>query len=1075
MDVQAWLEGLGLGQYTEAFAANHIDGPTLRSLTSDDLRELGVASLGHRKRLLEAIASLADDRSVGRSEAERRQVAVLFADLCGFTELSAELGAEEIRRVVDRFLARADEIMVEHGGSVDKHIGDATMALFGAPVAHEDDPLRAVAAADALQRAMAVLSAELGRPATAPLATHIGIALGEVVAGEVGGNVRRDYTVLGDTVNLAARLVGEAGRGETVLDAAAWRAVSGRVLATSLGDRVLKGIARPQHLWRLEGLREAATVGRLPFVGREVELAQISAVLAAAQPGAVLLLRGEAGIGKSRLLVETMAEAERRGFMPILIRVLDFGAARRQAPLRMLAEALAVHRPGWIDDPSVEPGLRAALHDVLDRAMPADLAVPYAAMEDAKRAVLRAEAVAAFGAAVAAEAPLVIAVEDLHWANDTLRALVRALARLTVSTRIVLLMTSRPEGDSVDAAFRRDLAGASIAVVELGPLHPDATYRLAQAAASAVDRVVIERFVARSGGNPLFLEQLALSAVEAEAASLPTSIRGLVQARLDRLERADRAALQAASVLGQRFSLAALQTLAGDRTYDPRPLIDGGLLVRDADMLMFAHALIQEATYASLLGETARRLHRRAADWLGDGEPELRAQHLERAGDPAAASAYRVAAVRLRESARLAPALECAERGLALAREEADFVPLALLAGHLRIDLGAPREARAHFDAASARASDESGRGEAQFGVAAALRIVDDLAGAQQALDRAQAIAEQGDLQALGSRCRHLRGNLMFPRGLVDECMEEHRAALVLAERAQSPELVARALGGLADAFYAQGRMRSALDALERCIAAAHSAGAAAVEIANRPMAAIAECYMLRLDAMRESAATARALARQAQNRRAELVSLHGLIIAAMESNSPEDGLPHVAEARRIVAELGAWRFEGENVTFGADLEAAAGRTARAVELAREAVDLCRKHAMSYMGAVALGIGARLTDDAAERDGWLAEGEALLAGPTLGHNHLFFRRNAIEAELNARRPDRARHHATALAAYAAREPMPFTDLVSRRGVLLADAADGRLTPQTRAELHELARRAERAGYHRLATPMLEAL
>src|SRR5512144_100564 len=129
MEVRDWLEKLGLVQYADAFVDNHIEGRLLRTLTADDLRELGVTSLGHRKRLLEAIAGLEQAGPVAAAEAERRQVAVLFADLCAFTELSSELGAEEVRRVVDRFLARADEIVVEHGGSVDKHIGDATMAV----------------------------------------------------------------------------------------------------------------------------------------------------------------------------------------------------------------------------------------------------------------------------------------------------------------------------------------------------------------------------------------------------------------------------------------------------------------------------------------------------------------------------------------------------------------------------------------------------------------------------------------------------------------------------------------------------------------------------------------------------------------------------------------------------------------------------------------------------------------------------------------------------------------------------------------------------------------------------------
>src|SRR5262249_54625933 len=211
-----------------------------------DLRELGVASLGHRKRLLQAIGELGNQPVAGRvsSQPERRQVVVLFADICGFTELSTAVGAEEARRVVEAFLSRADTIVAEHGGTVDKHVGDATMALFGAPIAHGDDALRAVAAADALQRAMPNLSAEVGRP----VAPHVGIAMGDVVAGDIGSAVRRDYTVLGDTVNLASRLVGEAGPGETVLSDAVWQAVANRMAGSDLGERSLKGIAPPQHL-----------------------------------------------------------------------------------------------------------------------------------------------------------------------------------------------------------------------------------------------------------------------------------------------------------------------------------------------------------------------------------------------------------------------------------------------------------------------------------------------------------------------------------------------------------------------------------------------------------------------------------------------------------------------------------------------------------------------------------------------------------------------------------------------------------------------------------------------------------
>ncbi|HZP99198.1 MAG TPA: adenylate/guanylate cyclase domain-containing protein [Reyranella sp.] len=1078
MDIRAWLEQLGLGRYADAFAANHIDDDgILRGLTTEDLRELGVASLGHRKRLLDAIAHIVEpaqplpDAHGPVDRNERRQVVVLFADICGFTELSAAVGAEEARRIVEGFLSCADAIIAEHGGTVDKHVGDATMALFGAPLAHGDDALRAVSAAVALQRAMPSLCAEIGRP----VAAHVGVAMGDVVAGDIGSAVRRDYTVLGDTVNLASRLVGEAGAGETVLGDSVWQAVANRMAATDLGERPLKGIARPQRLWRLDGPRETVSAGRLPFIGRELELAQAVAVISAAGPGAVLHIRGEAGIGKSRLLSETLAEAERRGFAPILVRIVDFGADRRQSPLRALAEQLDRRAPHWRDGRMADPSERAALHDILDQEVPPGLAGPYFAMEDSRRAALRIQALAGLAAAVARSRPLAIAIEDLHWSDDAIRKLVRVLARHTLECPILLVTTSRIEGDPVDAAFRRDLGGASLAVVELGPLRTDAMQRLARAAASALDEAKATRLVARSGGNPLFLEQLVLNAGDAEAKPLPGTIRALVQARLDRLSQADRGALQAAGVLGQRFSLPALRALLRQPHFDVKPLVEAGLLAFDGDMVMFVHALIQEATYASLLGETARGLHRRAAEWLGDSEPDLRASHLDRAGDPAAAWAYRIAAEYFRWSGNLSLALERAERGLQLARDDAEMVALLLLVGHLKLELGSAREAEAHFRSVSAHGASGNARAEAEFGIAAALRIVDDMAGATGALDRALAAAEAQSLTELQSRCHHLRGNLLFPAGRVEECMKEHSAALALAERAQSPELTARALGGLADAFYAQGRMRSALDALERCIDAARQAGAGAIEIANLPMVGIAQCFMLRLDAMAEAGEMARTMARQAQNRRAELIALHVLMVAAVESDRPLEGLPHVERARQIVAELGAWRFEGENVIFGAQLEAACGRAKLAAEMAREAVALCREHALSYIGPAALGIGAALSDDPAERDAWLAEGDALLQRPTLGHNHLFFRRNAIEASMSAGRIDEARRHANALAEYCAHEPMPFTDLVVRRGVLLADAVDGILAPKRRAELSELHERARKAGFLRLSGAMLDAL
>ena len=203
MDVEEWLQGLGLAQYAPAFVENDIDFTILGKLTDADLKELGVNSLGHRKHLLAAISERdvvvpPSSRHADHSLAgERRQVTVLFADLCGFTAISQSLDPEEVRELVGRYTALVDGIVVGYGGTVDKHIGDAVMALFGAPRAHDDDPIRAARAALDIHEALGRMSV----PTARPLQAHVGIASGEVVAGILGRADANDYTVLGDSVN----------------------------------------------------------------------------------------------------------------------------------------------------------------------------------------------------------------------------------------------------------------------------------------------------------------------------------------------------------------------------------------------------------------------------------------------------------------------------------------------------------------------------------------------------------------------------------------------------------------------------------------------------------------------------------------------------------------------------------------------------------------------------------------------------------------------------------------------------------------------------------------------------------
>src|SRR3984893_415936 len=346
MGVDQWLNNLGFAQYAQVFAENDIDFSVLAGLTDSDLKELGVGSLGHRKRMLAAIQQLQSGsppivpKRPDSATVERRQVTILFADLCGFTSPSRSLDPEEVRELVARFTAQVDGIVAGYGGMIDKHIGDAVMALFGAPRAHDDDPLRAARAALDIHAALA----RMNDASRQTMQAHIGIASGEVVAGTLSRGEAHDYTVLGDSVNLAARLVALAGPGQTFLSEVVYRALSDRGICEPLGQTEVKGFDAPVRIWRLASLSgDSAQANRSAFVGRATELDQFRGVLAATvarRRGQVLYVRGEAGIGKTRLVDEMRRLAEVNGFTAHRGLVLDFGVARGQDTIRALVLSL---------------------------------------------------------------------------------------------------------------------------------------------------------------------------------------------------------------------------------------------------------------------------------------------------------------------------------------------------------------------------------------------------------------------------------------------------------------------------------------------------------------------------------------------------------------------------------------------------------------------------------------------------------------------------------------------------------------------------------------------------------------
>ena len=1100
MDVAAWLSALGLGEYARAFADNDIDAEILPTLGAEDLRELGVASLGHRKRLLAAITELSrgdgagarqQQRAAGRvppaaalpAEGERRQVTVLFADLAGYTRLGRELDAEELHALLGRFFDLADRAIEDHGGTIDKHIGDCVMATFGAPLAHGNDPERAVRAALAIRDAMPAVAREVGRP----VGVHIGIASGQVVASDTGSASHREYTVTGDSVNLASRLTDRAQTGEVLISDAVLRALADRLECAEAGDLAVKGFAEPVRAWHLLGLRGVAEPGgRRPFIGRRGELQQFKAALGACRDGGAgrtILVRGEAGIGKTRLVEEFQREAAGLGFAHHAGLVLDFGTGAGRDAVRSVVRSLLGVAPGAepaavraaagrvLADGLLEADRAVFLHDLLDLPQPRELRGVYDAMDNPTRNRGKRETVALLVAHLSRQRPLLLVVEDLHWADGLTLEHLAKLTETVTDCPALLVMTTRIEGDPIDRTWRSGAGGAPLMTIDLGPLRREEALALATAFMDGSDQLA-ERCIERAAGNPLFLEQLLRHAGEsAEAGGVPGSVRSLVQARIDRLEPGDKQAVQAASVFGQRFALAGLRHLIGSPDYACDGLVRHFLARPQGEEFLFAHALVRDAVYDSLLRSRRRELLRRAAAWFEGQDPVLHAGHLDRAEDPAAPRAYLGAARAQADRFHYERARGLVERGLELGPDGATSYELMCLRGDLLRELGATRESHDAFNEALAHAADDRQRCRAWIGVAAAARITDSYEEALGVLDRAEAAATGHRLTKELARIHYYRGSICFPLGDIDGCLKQHELALRYAREASSPEDEARALGGLADATYSQGRMITAQAHFDRCIGLAREHGFSQIEAANLTLRGTVRYYQNDVEGGIRDRLAAAAAAVRIGDQRAEMVARGGAAYILWDRGELADARRQTERSLALARSLGARRFEALQFGCLARVAATEGRRAEAVTLAREAVAVSRATGVRFLGPWCLGGLASVAEDPAERRRALVEGEEILRSGCVSHNYLCFYRDAMEVTLELGEWGEAERYALALEDYTRPEPLPWSDFFIARARALAAHGRGRRDREPFEALERLRCEAERVGL-RVALPAI---
>jgi class 3 adenylate cyclase len=688
MDVMVWLRSLGLGKYEAAFRENDIDETVLPGLTHETLKELGITAVGHRLKLLDAIAALraptpvaiarpaaidafpgdlADCRpapipaaatSLSISAAveatgERRYLTVMFCDLVGSTSISAQLDAEDWRDLVGTYLDAASGAVKEMGGHVAMRLGDGLIVLFGYPVAQENDAERAARAALSIQRALAEVNRKNAATNKPALIARIGIETGLVVVDAAG-------EIYGDPPNVAARVQALAEPGTVLITARVQGQIAGLFVVEQHGNHELKGVPEPVTLFHLMrpsgGGRRSARRHLTPLVGREEEIAMLMRRWERARQGEgqLVLIVGEPGIGKSRLIEEfhsrlhdlhTWVECSCSQLLQNtpLHPIAEWGRQRfggadvpAEQRLAELENALAQLKL----DPVENAALLAPLFDV---SVPQERA-PTLPPEELRR--LQLAAVTNWVMAGARSQPVVLTFEDLQWADPTTLDVLRGIAERGAMAPLFVLIAARPE-------FRSPWGMRSHhGTITLAPLDRQQVRHMVGelAARHALPKEVIEDVTERTGGVPLFVEEVTRLLLERGAQdgihAIPPTLQQSLMARLDRLGPA-REVAQIGAVIGHDFSYPLLRAVAG---MDETPLQTALERLAEADILLvqglppdadyrFKHALIQDAAYENLLKSRRQVLHRRIGETLRDkfagtaaAEPELLAHHFSQAG-----------------------------------------------------------------------------------------------------------------------------------------------------------------------------------------------------------------------------------------------------------------------------------------------------------------------------------------------------------------------------------------------------------------------------------------------------------
>ena len=780
---------------------------------------------------------------------QRKTITVVFCDLTGSTAMGERLESESLRRIMARYYAAMRSELERHGGTVEKFIGDAVMAVFGVPTLREDDALRAVRAAAGMKAALAELNEELRLRWGTELKTRTGVNTGEVVAGDPS---RQESFVVGDAVNVAARLEQLAPPGEILLGDETYRLVRDAVKVEEVEPLTAKGKSQPVRAFRLlEVTAQAPGVARRldsPLVGRDRELAVLEAAFERVLQDSgceLVTVLGPAGVGKSRLAHELGMRVAGRATM-LQGRCLSYGEGITFWPLaEVVRQAAGIHEADSADD------AQARIADLLPgdaegRGIARSIAAALGLSAAASTPDETFWAARKFFECLAQESPLVVVFDDLHWAEPTFLDLLEYLKDYSRGQPILLLYMARPELREARPALT---PADDLSTVVLRPLGEDESELLIEhlLGEASLARDAAVRITAAAEGNPLFVEELLRMLVDdgllqrqdghwsavadLSELSIPPTIQALLGARLDRLSSGERGVIEPSAVVGQEFWRGAVEELASERLRpdigahlqvltDKELIHPGGASFAGEEAFRFSHILIRDAAYAGLLKEARADLHERFAAWLerraGDRvteHEEILGYHLEQS---------------FRYHERLGP---LDEHGRALGRRAAERLGSA---AERALGLGdMPAATNLLERAVSLLAPGEPDRPELLLKLAIASCEVGDVARADELLSETVAVAAAAGDRRLEMLARLERAYWRLVTSSSEGTAELRRVAeqgIEVFEREGDDAALARAWGHLAFVDSAACRWGATTESLERGLVHARRAGDAQAE-----------------------------------------------------------------------------------------------------------------------------------------------------------------------------------------------------------------------------------------------------